>query len=905
MDTYLYLLLRATFVLSLSGSLVWVLMSWKPIQHPWWHRMAWGLVLVQGIVLVPWAIPFSIPTFGLIPDSVYSLANSGKDSADELLDEANEVVGTEENSSQDEVLTSAHDPSDESELPVWEAATPLLASDAVPVTKDHALETNQAATTQSVPSDSENSQATNTWYGRVASTLPQVASLEIPWLKVLTYLWLSGLIVVLIRLYVSYRLLAAELRKTTAARPKWSRELQQLLVELNIRQNIQLRVHREIGPFLCWTPRGYRIVVPVGLWNQLSETERLAVLHHELCHLRRGDLWKAFWARLVVACHWFNPLAWLAASRFDESAEWACDQQLAKESPTRITELAKALLVATESQQTSPAYLSLAVTGGPTFQRIHRLVAPAITQDSWLKRTLWLSIFNLVILSGGIQWQLQSTSAVSAMSPQQESSSEPSTAEEPATTDDWNELQDYIPQIQTGENETLKRFVELLNTPTGQLLMKDRAAIAAQEDNIDLNPDQIWQQFQERNFEQHDGKWTVRGERNDAWKKYLKQVQTSIADVEAIAAVFKSTAANLEGITEPVEVLKQLLNHEAAAAFVYQTELKTRLHPGISEIEERFQDLMVRDQAGQYVIRPARRTQVQKRLQALESLAPPLARFEQELNAWADDIAKTDDNHKKVADILRTPPFAKFLMLQRLREDLTLEDPHMDGFFDVLEDATNDTAKGLVLNLDSESYENLKNEMERFEKIWNYRDALAEPLHEIALKVQSQDELHEQLRVSLESDLGLLSIAINMEYLPVTAAEAAEEWLTAIVSKNENGKFEWIVSSEEDFKSRVEDFYRQYRDMRRRGRVIDEFSDQLADRDLATAMRTFPGKHQLTMVILESVPRPEVDGLKRWFEAYFTQTESGWQLNDGAAEVIDQFINEAAELEKELAKDDF
>jgi hypothetical protein len=233
---------------------------------------------------------------------------------------------------------------------------------------------------------------------------------------------------------------------------------------------------------------------------------------------------------------------------------------------------------------------------------------------------------------------------------------------------------------------------------------------------------------------------------------------------------------------------------------------------------------LVRDQSGRYLIRPARKALVEKRWKGLEAMAAPLARFEQELAAWPDDMAKLDDTHSKVASTLRMPPFAKLLMLQRLQEDLTLDDPHMDGFFEILEDATNDTAKGLVLNLESESYQNLQAELDRFEKIWNYREAIAEPLHEIALKVRNNDALHEQLRVSLDSELGLLSAAVSMEYLPVTATEAAQEWLTQAVTKNENGKYELTISSEEEFNSRVEDFYRQYRDLRRRGRIIDEFS---------------------------------------------------------------------------------
>ncbi|MBL8871124.1 MAG: M56 family metallopeptidase [Planctomycetaceae bacterium] len=925
MQPYLYLLLRATFVLSLTGTLVWALMAWTPLHHPRWHRMAWGLVLLQGLVLVPWSFQFSLPSFGWLPLPTSPAATSQPSIAptdniaiaEPATDASNPEVVSIPSSSEIETQPT-------SSLPKWEAAHPLLTS------------------SDSVRSKSDTKSSSSLGIHEVRTEKPTAATpslittglawsseklRHIPWLRWLAYIWFTGLLCVAIRLYINYRILAATLRQTTAARPKWSRELQQLLVELNIRQPIKLSVHRELGPFLCWTPKGYQVVVPVGLWNKLSETERVAVLHHELCHLRRGDLWKAFCARLIVACHWFNPLAWLAASRFDESAEWACDNLLAKESPSRVTELAKALLVATESQQPARAYLTLAVTGGPTFQRIHRLVSPSLAKDTWLKRTLWLSLFSIIVLAGGIQWQLQPTKALNAMSPLQEDAIDsPATAAEdeaPANTNepldeteaavesdetddsDLPDLKNYVAQIRVDEDEKLKRFVELLQTPAGQLLMKDRAAIAAQDANVTLTPDQIWQQFIEQNFDRNDGQASVKSTSAPLWKKYAQSVQASIFDIQEISQVFKDTAANLDGSSETIEVLKQWLNHEAAPAFVYHTELRSRLHPAASELEERLQDVLVRDRNGQYVIRPARKALVEKRLNGMDALASPLARFEQELQAWANDIAKLDGTHTQFVNTLRMPPFAKYLMVQRLQEDFTLDDPHMDGFFDLLEDATNDTAKGLVLNLSSESYQELKAEMDRFEKLWNYRDALAEPLLEISNKLQNSDELHEKLRTSLGSELGLISVAVSMEYLPVTATEAAQEWLTQVVSKNENGKYELTISSDEDFNSRVEDFYRQFRDLRRRGRIIDEFATQLNDPALATAMQSIPGKQQLTTLVLESIPRPEVDGLQLWFESHFTQTDNGWQLNDGAGEVIDQFINEAAELENELGKDDF
>jgi beta-lactamase regulating signal transducer with metallopeptidase domain len=50
-----------------------------------------------------------------------------------------------------------------------------------------------------------------------------------------------------------------------------------------------------------------------------------AVLVHELAHIRRGDLWAQWLARLTRAVWWWHPLAWLIAREVQVSAEEACD----------------------------------------------------------------------------------------------------------------------------------------------------------------------------------------------------------------------------------------------------------------------------------------------------------------------------------------------------------------------------------------------------------------------------------------------------------------------------------------------------------------------------------------------------------------------------------------------------
>lgn len=71
-----------------------------------------------------------------------------------------------------------------------------------------------------------------------------------------------------------------------------------------------------------------RIIVPAGFGQTLTAGQcRLAIAHEELHH-RRGDLWALALSMLLLALHWFNPLAHLAHRLFRRDLEAACDAEL-------------------------------------------------------------------------------------------------------------------------------------------------------------------------------------------------------------------------------------------------------------------------------------------------------------------------------------------------------------------------------------------------------------------------------------------------------------------------------------------------------------------------------------------------------------------------------------------------
>jgi protocatechuate 3,4-dioxygenase beta subunit len=87
-------------------------------------------------------------------------------------------------------------------------------------------------------------------------------------------------------------------------------------------------------------PAVFGLVRPVVLLPTDLEVDSASlrlVLLHELAHLRRGDLWVQVVTSLVVAMHWFNPLAWWASRRLRAEAEMAADARV-----LRLTEAVEA-----------------------------------------------------------------------------------------------------------------------------------------------------------------------------------------------------------------------------------------------------------------------------------------------------------------------------------------------------------------------------------------------------------------------------------------------------------------------------------------------------------------------------------------------------------------------------------
>lgn len=145
-----------------------------------------------------------------------------------------------------------------------------------------------------------------------AAQLP-VEAAPIDWLPVIVGLWAAGALA-----FLGYHLIAH------------GRFCARLLRRAKIERTVaEGRVHvietdAATGPLAFGIWRKY-VAFPRDFSERYDPLERNLALAHELGHHLRGDLIANWIALVVLALHWFNPVAWRAFRAFRADQEMACD----------------------------------------------------------------------------------------------------------------------------------------------------------------------------------------------------------------------------------------------------------------------------------------------------------------------------------------------------------------------------------------------------------------------------------------------------------------------------------------------------------------------------------------------------------------------------------------------------
>lgn len=147
-----------------------------------------------------------------------------------------------------------------------------------------------------------------------------------------------------------------------------------------------------------------KLLISKTVLDQLSDGELRLLVLHELAHVARRDVLLNWLLILVQAIHWFNPLVWLASSRWRAAREELCDARIlsllhAEERHTYGTMLLK--LASICLKPTLPGLVPIFKTKKDIHRRITMITRfkPA-TRISVLASAIFISVIAVLTLTG-------------------------------------------------------------------------------------------------------------------------------------------------------------------------------------------------------------------------------------------------------------------------------------------------------------------------------------------------------------------------------------------------------------------------------------------------------------------------------------------------------------------------
>ncbi|HET6763625.1 MAG TPA: M56 family metallopeptidase [Longimicrobiaceae bacterium] len=198
---------------------------------------------------------------------------------------------------------------------------------------------------------------------------------EVPWREALLSIWILGVAAVLGRLAVHLVRLRRVARRASAIhRAEWVSLLHELRTAAGITRRVRL-LRGGVGVPVTWGTLRPVVLLPAecGRWT----AERwVAVLAHELSHVRRLDALTLWAARLATALYWFLPPVWTAARRMMDEGERACDDAVLRAGTLPSAYATHLLDISRSAGARTPAAAALAMAGSRMERRVVAILDP-------------------------------------------------------------------------------------------------------------------------------------------------------------------------------------------------------------------------------------------------------------------------------------------------------------------------------------------------------------------------------------------------------------------------------------------------------------------------------------------------------------------------------------------------
>ena len=142
----------------------------------------------------------------------------------------------------------------------------------------------------------------------------------------IAYIWGAGVLIFLLVVIISYfRFLCRKSKNSVKISD--SKFFSEVKKELKIKKHIRLKASSDIDSPMLVGVLFPSVYIPC---REIPSGNMRMVLLHELTHYKRKDLLIKWFAILVNAVHWFNPLCYLACANLSEACEVSCDMAVTK-----------------------------------------------------------------------------------------------------------------------------------------------------------------------------------------------------------------------------------------------------------------------------------------------------------------------------------------------------------------------------------------------------------------------------------------------------------------------------------------------------------------------------------------------------------------------------------------------
>ena len=186
---------------------------------------------------------------------------------------------------------------------------------------------NQTVQTETQPQEEINPDTVVTYDTPIEYREVNLSSkIQIRLFDLIAYIWGTGVLIFSLVVIISYFRFLCHKNKN-AVKISDNKIFSEVKKELKIKRHIRLKASSDIGSPMLVVVLFPTVYIP---FRELPDNNMRMVVLHELTHYKRKDLLVKWFAVLVNAVHWFNPLCYLACAALSEACEVSCDMSVTK-----------------------------------------------------------------------------------------------------------------------------------------------------------------------------------------------------------------------------------------------------------------------------------------------------------------------------------------------------------------------------------------------------------------------------------------------------------------------------------------------------------------------------------------------------------------------------------------------